>query len=205
METPKTEAELVELAHRGDRQAFDTLLDQHRDRVLAFIRTRLGTRLRRDVEVEDIFQESCLKAFCSIDRFEYRGDGSLFVWLAAIAEHEIRALGRSSKQNVFGLDRDPASSRPSPSRVLRREERFDRLESALESLSVDNREVIQLARIEGLSIAEVAQRMNRTPGAVRHLLLRALQKLRTNFGEDTASLGLPGKSLDHEPGGTDEE
>ena len=204
METRNTEEELVEQARQSDRQAFDHLVGEHRQRLLSFITTRLGTRLRGQTEIEDIFQESCLNGFRSIDRFEYRGEGSFFAWLATIAELQIRGLGRSSNQRVYGLDRDPASSSPSPSRVLRREERFLKLETAMESLSPDHREVIRLARIECLPIAEVAKRMKRTPGAIRHLLLRALQELRTNFGNDTGSLRLPGRTLAGESGGSND-
>ena len=52
----------------------------------------------------------------------------------------------------ISLDEEVAASNPSPSKTARREERFDRLEAALEKLSPDHRRVIVLARIEGASI-----------------------------------------------------
>ena len=85
----------------------------------------------------------------------------------------------------------------SPSKNLRRNERFDRLKDSLESLSPEHREVILLMRIEGLPVEEVAKRMNRSPKATRQLLWRALKDLRESFG-DTESLGLPERRLGEE-------
>ena len=64
----------------------------------------------------------------------------------------------------------------------------------LKTLSADHREVLLLSRIEGLSIQEVAERMDRSPDAVKKLLSRALNALRAAFGE-TESLRLPDKRL----------
>ena len=78
-----------------------------------------------------------------------------------------------------------------------REERFDRLEEALKSLSPDYQKVILLARVERLHLDEVAERMGRSRGAVRQLLWRALHELKNVFGE-TESLHLPPRSLNSE-------
>ena len=85
---------------------------------------------------------------------------------------------------------DVAASEVSPSKAERRNERFEHFEAALKQLSPDYRQAILLAKIEGLSIEEVARRMNRSPSAVSHILLRALRKLRESLG-DTESLHLP--------------
>ena len=95
-----------------------------------------------------------------------------------------------------------ASDEASPSTLLRRSERFERLEQALEGLTEDQKKVILLARIEGVRVDEIARRMNRTTNAVRTLLFRAMQKLKTSFG-DTESLHLPAKPLE-EKGDHDE-
>ena len=198
MDSQERDRELIERARQGDPKAFEALAADHREGLLSFIRTRLGRQLRARAEAEDILQETHLQAFDSIDRFEWRGERSFFKWTATIAEYVIRGLGRTSNADNVALDLDPTDSGPSPSRAARREERFDRLETALESLPEDHRTVIRLARLEGLSTAEVARRMNRSPGAVRHLLLRGLENLRTNFGDDTESLNLPDRSLGRE-------
>ena len=78
---------------------------------------------------------------------------------------------------------------------MRKGERFDRLERAIGQLSPEHREVIRLARIEGLKVAEISKRMGRTPGAIHQLLARAMDQLKRHFG-DTASLSLPDRALD---------
>ena len=81
--------------------------------------------------------------------------------------------------------------------MLRREERFERLQKALESLPPDYREAIRLSRIEGLKTVEIAERMGRSREAVKQLIFRALRRLRESFG-DTESLHLPDRKFDTE-------
>jgi RNA polymerase sigma-70 factor (ECF subfamily) len=117
-------------------------------------------------------------------------------WLGAIAENVIlNANKRLSRRGAMRLDRDIPATGASPSKALRRNERFDRLEASLRRLCPDHRTVIVLARIEGLSMKEIARRLNRSEGAVKNLLVRALKALRQSFG-DTESLGLPERRLD---------
>jgi len=78
---------------------------------------------------------------------------------------------------------------------LRREERFAQLQRALDGLGPEDREVILLARIQGLPLKEIATRMGRSHAAVAQLLSRALRKLKRSFG-DTESLHLPDRSLE---------
>ena len=107
---------------------------------------------------------------------------------------------------MLPLEVDVADSGVSASKAERRNERLERFEKALNQLSPDYRQAIVLSRIEGLSIEEVARRMNRSPNAVSHILLRALRKLRARFG-DTESLHLPDRGFGEggliEEGGAD--
>ena len=77
--------------------------------------------------------------------------------------------------------------------------RFEHLKEAIEGLNSDYREVILLCRIEGLPIKKAAERMNRSPDAVKKLLWRALNQLKSTCG-DTESLHLPDRPLDSEGG-----
>jgi DNA-directed RNA polymerase specialized sigma24 family protein len=82
---------------------------------------------------------------------------------------------------------------------MQRQERFDRLEAALDQLPPDYREVILLTQIRGFPIGDVATRMGRSRDAISMLLLRALRRLKLVFGT-TDSLRLPDKSLDRQSG-----
>ena len=140
-------------------------------------------------------QEALLKAFAALGRFEWRGESSFRQWLYGITEHLIRNALRKRSTSLKNLSIDPPAKADSPSHVARKDERFDRLERAMADLSPEHRDVIRLARIDGLKVAEIANRMERSPGAVHQLLTRAMEQLKRRFG-DTESLSLPDRPLD---------
>ena len=191
-------------AKAGDREAFDELTGELRPKLLGFARVRLGPDLRARIEPEDVVQDAFVRAFQSIDRFEWRGPNSLFNWIATILEFRVRDLSRVGKRGApRRLAIDPAADNVSASRDARREERFQRLEKAVAILSEDHRQVVRLISLEQLSFVEAGKRLGRSSGAVRQLFLRALGKLRESFGPETESLCLPERDLDIPEGGSD--
>jgi len=198
--------ELFRRAAGGDRSAFDALADEHRARLDAHVCTRLGGALRRNVDPDDIVQETLLRAFQSISGMEWRGEAAFRGWLRSTAEHVILHAAQSNRKSRPPLDPEVPADDPSPSRVQMRNERFERLRRAIDGLPPDYRKVVTLARIERLRIREIAQRMERSEDAVKQLLARALRKLKESFG-DTESLHLPDRRLnaDHpNHGGVDD-
>ena len=107
----------------------------------------------------------------------------------------LKEASRHDPKGERFLECEPPGDEPSPSRSMRRGERFDRLEAALDNLSPDQRQVVELARLRGMPIKEIASRMQRSPDAVSHLLSRALKNLKETFG-DTESLALPARSFE---------
>lgn len=195
--------DLVERAQRGDRAAFDDLVRLESARLEAFVRARLGGSLARKTHIEDIVQESLLRAYRDFREFQLRDDDSFARWLCGIAGHVIlEAASGHQRSRTVPLDFDVSADGTTPSHAARREERFDRLQDAMDSLSPEHQEVILLVRVEGLPIKEVARRMDRTPHAVSNLLLRASQKLKEILGE-TESLSLPDRRLQGEGGARD--
>ncbi|MBI4606371.1 MAG: sigma-70 family RNA polymerase sigma factor [Planctomycetes bacterium] len=211
----KSKLELIAKAKQGDRRAFSRLLELCHNRLHVLVGLRLGPKLRQEVEVDDVLQETYLRAFRSLDRFTWRHEGSFLQWLATIAEHVIRDLARrhgAQKRNGTGgppvslgaplagggsskdLKDLLAANSTSPSRKARRDERFRRLETSLKTLKPAQQEAIVLAWIHGLPIKEVARRMGRSPDAVSMLILRGLRNLRRLFGS-TDSLRLPPRTL----------
>jgi RNA polymerase sigma-70 factor (ECF subfamily) len=195
---------LIERAKRGDAAAFNALVRHVRPRLETAIRARVGSHLAARVEVDDLLQETLLWAFRSIESFRWRGDESFFRWLRGVAEHVIlKAANRESSRLALPLLGEVANHDATPSKAMRRHERFERLQAALNSLSPDHRRVVLLARIERLKLDEIARRMERSTEAVKQLLRRALDRLRSAFGE-TESLHLPDRTLnlgDHGGGG----
>jgi RNA polymerase sigma-70 factor, ECF subfamily len=197
---------ILKEAQGGDAEAFARLVAPLRDRLEALVYLLLGKKLRQRLEVEDVIQETLLRAHRSLGGFTLQDDDSLFRWLAALARHAAQDLARShAAARRGGLDgevplgeREPVSPAVSPSRGLRREERLTRLEESLERLTPDHREVIILSHLEGLPTREVALRMGRSRPATAMLLLRALRELKAAFGS-TDSLHLPEALLEAPP------
>jgi RNA polymerase sigma-70 factor, ECF subfamily len=160
-----------------------------------------------------------VRAFRSVADFAGNTEESFSRWLAGIAHHAVidQARHLSARKHDYRREvplpaeptseagwpavpvGDLASPAPSPSGVLRRKERLDRLLDAIQALSPDHRQVILLTRIEQLPVKEVARRMGRSEKAISMLLLRAMMALRSVFGE-TDSLSLPA-----EPDGPDRD
>lgn len=211
MELPEVE-KLVEKAGAGDREAQDLLVERFGDRLRSWIWSRLGRRLGRVVDAEDLSQEAFLHAFRVISRLQWRGEEAFLGWLRTIAEHviqgEVKRLGAKKRAADQGISLQEEIGGDDGRRValeaflqaqsitisgaMQREERFQRLKKALDSLAPDYRKVIQLVSVRGLSMKDAARRMGRSPDAVTMLHLRALRKLRAAYGEaDTESLHLP--------------
>jgi RNA polymerase sigma-70 factor (ECF subfamily) len=192
--------DLLDRAQSGARVAFEDLVRLERPRLEAFVHGRLCADLARKVDIEDILQETFLRAFRDIRGFRHRDDDSFFRWLCGIAGHVILEFAKRHRcRPAVSLDFDVPANGTSPSRAARQEERFDRLQAAVDSLSPEHREVILLVRVEGLPVKEVAKRTKRTPHAVSNLLLRASHRLKEIMGE-TESLGLPARRLEEKRG-----
>lgn len=190
MDRPET-AELLDRAKGGSSEALNYLYDRCAGRLLALIRLRLGRDLRARLESRDILQATLLKSLQHLKDLEGAETHSLMAWLARIAEHEIR-----DRADYFGRQRrdaarevpiedealPPALTRSALSRLIL-DERAERLEAALESLTPEHREVILLRKFEELSFAEVGRRMGRGDDAARMLLARAMAALTMKLSE----------------------
>ncbi len=194
MPTNQPIEELVRESQKGNRSAFDKLVSTYQSGLEAFVISRLGSAVRGHLDPKDVTQDTFLKAYEGLDRFQWRGAESFGRWLRAIAEHLIRNASRQRSVSLHKVSLDIPGSDASPPRAMRRNERFDRLQEALQALSPEHRKVIELARIRGLKAQEIAEGMGRSPGAVRLLLFRALEQLKKRFG-DTASLNLPDRAV----------
>jgi RNA polymerase sigma-70 factor (ECF subfamily) len=194
---------LIERAKRGDRSAFDQLFSMVHERLRNHITSRMGASLRSRVNPEDVLQETLMRAFRSIDQFRWQGEDSFCRWLEGLATHRVVDAARAAKRRPeFQIVRDPTAQDVSPSRSARRKERLARLKKSLDSLSPDYQTVVRLARIEGLLIREIAERMGRSESAIKNMLYRAMKELKRSFG-DTESLHLGGDGLNAGSGQND--
>lgn len=197
---PDTTEQLIARARRHDEQALNELLDRHTQRLLDSIRAELGGRVRQRLESQDVMQQVYLDALRDIDRFEDRGKDSFYHWLRRIAVNricdvdrkafktakrrgELRAADLGRDASMMGLLDAMGGTVTRPSMAAGLDERVGLLKGALEKLSDDQREVIELRYLTQLNVAETAARMDRTQRAVRSLSVRALIRLRELLGD----------------------
>ena len=189
MNMPTTTWDLIDRFRRGDREAFTPLFEKYRRRLDVMIHYKLGPDKRGVENVEEVLQETFCAAFEDLQSFEYRAPGSFLNWLSRIADHIIvdsarkqNRLKRRAQWTRFRSDTNPHGENPadsrSPSRILREQEEVEALIKNLNSLPEQYRQVILLAKIEGLSTKEVSERLGKPREAVALLLHRAIQRLR---------------------------
>jgi RNA polymerase sigma-70 factor (ECF subfamily) len=172
---------LCEQAQAGNQEAYDRLFALHTDRVLLFIRSRLGPKLRTNLESQDVLQDAYLAAHQAFGKFTYTDDGAFMRWLCRIIEHRLCDLGdhfAARKRQPVELPRlDPSG----PVTKIDRTEHRERVAKALGNLSDDHRQVLLLRFFEGLTAEEIGEKLKRSPGAVRNLTARALVQLGKNL------------------------
>ena len=187
---------LLQLARKGDRAALESLFRQFQDRLLGFIRSRIAPGYAARLDPEDILQETFVRAFQSIHSFRGEDLEGFRRWVTGVANKAVlRAREKLCQHRTLEIQDLAAANEASPSRAIRRRERLDRLQKAIDSLAGDYRQVIFLTRIEGLTLQQTADKMGRSAEAVRKLFWRALQQLRSTLS-NTASLHLPDGQLE---------
>ncbi|HYK87551.1 MAG TPA: sigma-70 family RNA polymerase sigma factor [Acidobacteriota bacterium] len=190
MDQATSSLDLIDRIKRGDQDAFTHLFQKYRPRLAVLVHYRMGSHLRGLLEVDDMVQETFLEACRQLDHFAYRSPGSFFRWISRIAEHVIvdaaRYEGRGkrdagervplrSASHPEGLE--PVDTR-TPSRLLAEHEAVLLLMRKLDALPEQYREAILLAKVEGLTTAEMAERLGKTREATTLLLHRAIKQFR---------------------------
>ena len=196
VEASRTPEELMERARAGDLDAFGQLLAQYRNYTRLLARTLIGTNLRLQLDPSDLVQETFLEAHRDFPRFEGSTERELLAWLRRILARNLADQARHQKAGMRDYRRQESLERvlertghrvqqallataSSPSAAAARREQAVLLADALAGLPPDYREVIILRNLERLRFEEVAARMGRSPGAVRMLWTRALERLST--------------------------
>ena len=194
--------QLTEQAARGDRAALDRLLELYLPELEAFVKKRAGKPLRAHESSADIVQSVCREVLLHAVRFRHPSEVAFKQWLYTTALRKIssrvdfyRAQKRDrgqAEQFAPGSVESAASqvfdfhqSFSTPSRQMMVREEVERVEGAFSQLSEEQREVITLAHVLGLSRAEIGERMNKSEGAVRVLLHRALARVSELLAEPT--------------------
>ena len=171
--------QLVERVQRGDKRAFELLVEKYQRKL-----ARLVSRLVRDPgEVEDVTQEAFIKAYRALPSF--RGDSAFYTWLYRIgintAKNYLVAMGRRAPTSTE-VEAEAAEGFESgellrdintPESLLLSKEIAGTVNAAIEALPEELRSAIQLRELEGMSYEEIAKLMDCPVGTVRSRIFRA--------------------------------
>ena len=181
--------ELVRRAQKGDAAALDLLLGRYLPRMRRWARGRLPARARLDVDTDDMVQDALIRTCERLGEFEIRGDGALQAYLRQALRNritdEVRKAHHRPVEDV-SLEKRPDEG-PSPLEEAIGRETVESYESALASLTADEREGI-IARVEmGMSYAEIAAALGKpSTDAARMAVSRALLRLAEEMGHGEA-------------------
>jgi RNA polymerase sigma-70 factor (ECF subfamily) len=189
------EAALIQRIAAGDESACAELVSEHQRMVFQLALHLLGNR----DEALDLSQEVFLKVFRTIHRF--RGQSALRTWIYRIAVNQAknrqRWWRRRHRSDQVSLDAHLAAfgekaagaEGQTPERVLARKELAQRIWRALNHLPFDQRTVIVLREIDGLSYEEIAFSLDVAVGTVKSRLTRARQTLRCELRDEHGRSG----------------
>ncbi len=180
----------LELLRNGDRAEFAKLVDIYSSKIYQLALRILGNQ----GDAEDVLQETFLKVYRSIARFE--GRSSILTWLYRIATNEALMIIRKRKPQVSldlegENDRGDTISEPYhfvdwcclPEKDLQSAEAKLHMREAIQRLSSALQAVFILRDIEGFSVKKTAEILEITEGAVKTRLLRARLRLREDLSE----------------------
>ena len=173
-------AAVLARARQGDNEAFRSLVERHGRSAF-----RLAFRLTgNEQDAEDVVQESFIRAYRQLDRFESRAHfGTWLHRIVANCSLDLMRARRSRQDHARADDLDtvverPSTDRPGPERLARSAEIERSVAAALGQLSPLERAAFTLRHYEGRSIAEIGKTLGLGMSAAKHSVFRAVRKLR---------------------------
>jgi len=193
-----SEHELIEGAQRGDPEAFSLLARNYERRIYS-----LALHYTRDThDAEDLSQEVWLKAYKAIHTF--RGEASFYTWLRQIMINSFINYRRATRLRLLGRTQAGAEAIESLActeelsgatipqaheleELTHNKILIEKVMQALGELSAQQRLMFLLKHREGMTYEEIARAFGCSTGTVKKSLFRAVAKLRTALGVETAS------------------
>jgi RNA polymerase sigma-70 factor (ECF subfamily) len=174
----------VLLAKEGNENAFRELYENNYEMIY-----RLAYRYSRSPEdAEDIMQDTFIKAFKSIKKFDFSISTNFSAWIYQIGLNCSLDYLRKKKRrksdltdSLAGMHREPEGQDPSPEKSAITSQTVFRLKKALSSLSPKQRVIFDLRHLQHQAIKEISERLQCSPSTVKEQLHRAVSKLRNQL------------------------
>jgi len=178
---------LLVAASQHDESAVAELLQRYLPALRAFVRLKAGPTLLAKESCSDLAQSVCRDVLENAERFRFGGDAEFRKWLFTTALRKIadraehwRAGKRNPARERGGLDEEElrglATFYTPSNQAIAREELLG-VEAAFARLAPEKQEIILMARLMGLSHAQIAESLGKSEVAVRSMLSRALAEL----------------------------
>lgn len=179
-----TDLATVSRARGGDSEAFRLLVEHHSRPVFKVAYRMTGN----EHDADDVVQETFLRAYRQIDRFQERANFGTWLHRIAIncALDLLRARGRHDKHYIHEsedgeMSRSFEASDPQPDRLLLSAEVQQHVAKALERLSGNERTAFMLRHFEGMPVEEIGKTLGIQVNAAKHTIFRAVRKLRESL------------------------
>ena len=200
---------MIQAAIGADERAFDQLVGHYGARLRWLIQMRLPAAIQARTSADDVLQEAMLVVHQRIGGLVIEAEAAFWMWLCRVVEQRIadvmrthmkaaardvrrerRPAAASRQTSSLRLDQILSDTATSPSGRLRSVEQRQALRSVLDQLPESYRDVIVLRILEGQSVSETAEMMQRSPGAVSVLLSKAIKRLSGVIGSEGLQSGL---------------
>lgn len=173
---------LVERVQKGDKRAFDVLVQKYQHKIVSLISRYVAD----PTEALDVAQEAFIKAYRALKNF--RGDSAFYTWMYRIAintakNHLVAQSRRPPSSDIDAQDAEQfqvdtrLKDRGSPEHELLRAEIEQTIHAAIADLPEDLRVAITLREMEGMSYEEIATTMECPIGTVRSRIFRAREAI----------------------------
>jgi RNA polymerase sigma-70 factor (ECF subfamily) len=180
-----TDAAVVAQVLAGNRDAFRILVERHSRNLYHLVYRMTGS----SEDSEEIVQDSFLRAFKGLEKFELRSNFG--TWVYRIATNRTLDFLKSKKMSdtqTYRIAEDPepddsrqiqlAATAPGPDRMVISEQMKSRIAQALSLLTPAERVAFTMRHMEGRSIGEISKTLNLKSSAAKNSVFRAVQKLR---------------------------
>lgn len=190
---PVADADILAEVMAGDVQAFEKIVERHKNRLFNFVYRFVGDR----ETAEDIVQETFLRAFRR--HKDYKAIANFSTWLFTIAGNLAKSeLRRRKRWRFFSLNWDEESETGfdlpdetrRPDTVAETSMTDELIQKAIESLPFNYRRVIVLRDVEGMSYQEISRVVGRPVGTVKSRVNRARLRLQRRLKMEGRDLGL---------------
>jgi RNA polymerase sigma-70 factor, ECF subfamily len=184
-----SDAAVVAQVLAGDKDAFRLLVERHTRSIYCVAYRMTGNQQ----DAEEIVQETFLRAYKSLRRFELRS--TFATWLYRIAVNRSLDFLKAKKMNdTYQVSDGPgqdeqenerqmqlAATGPGPERLLLSAETGEKIAEAINLLSPAERVAFTMRHMEGKSIEEISQMLNVRASAAKNSIFRAVQKIRQHL------------------------